>query len=79
MVPLKYNVKLAVENGENWNLFTLENHLLREFHQICSAKQVNYKIIEQWYNFPIAKALGTIVYVSSVLIKVLNEFNSLRI
>ena len=40
-------------------------HILREFHQICSAKQVNFKIIEQWYNFPIA----TIVYISSMLIK----------
>ena len=43
--------------------------VMREFHQICSAKQVNYKIIEQWYSFSVAKALGTIVYISSMLIK----------
>ena len=39
----KYNVKLATfafEKSQNWNLFTLENHILKEFHQNCSTKFV---------------------------------------
>ena len=57
---------LSSENVKIGILFHLRiRHILREFHQICSAKQVNFKIIEQWYNFTIA----TIVDISSMLIK----------